>query len=104
MNNYYIYILRCPDTNDIRYVGCTRFPTHRKREHCLHAIKEPKSRLQIWLKGLRDNTKQPIFEIIDTFKAETLAVWERGKEARWIQDYREQGCSLLNVHWNRYKG
>lgn len=104
MNTYYIYVLRCPQTNKIRYVGCTQFPAYRQREHCIYAIKEPKTKLQQWLCGLRSQGQKPVFEIVDSFQANILTAWKRGKEATWIQDCREQGCDLLNVAWNRAKG
>lgn len=103
MSTFYIYILRCPDTSNVRYVGCTQFPTHREREHCIHAITIPKSPLQVWLKELRSTQKMPVFEIVDSFNANGFNIIERGIESNWIQNYKEQGCDLLNVAWNSRK-
>lgn len=91
---HYIYILRCPDTNDVRYVGCTQYPKIRERNHCLHTINEPKTRVQAWLKTLREQGKPPVFEIVES----GYGSWKH--EAEWIAVFNEWGCDLLNVKQN----
>jgi hypothetical protein len=66
MSIHYIYILRCPQTNEIRYVGCTEHPKIRERNHCRHAVSNPNTRVLMWVKSLREQGMRPVFEIIES--------------------------------------
>lgn len=94
MKIYYVYILRCPDTDAVRYVGCTAFPTKREREHCDYAINNPNTKVRMWLRSLREQGKRPVFEIVES------GYGAFRHEAEWIGIYNARGCDLLNVKQN----
>jgi predicted GIY-YIG superfamily endonuclease len=95
MSIHYIYILRCPQTNEIRYVGCTEHPKIRERNHCRHAVSNPNTRVLMWVKSLREQGMRPVFEIIESSERAFQ------HEGDWVRTFRAQGCDLLNVVFNR---
>jgi len=95
MSIHYIYILRCPDTRAVRYVGITTHPAIREKEHCIYAINKPKTKVQCWLIELRQQNKAPIFEVVES--GERMG----GRERMWIYFLHEAGADLLNVHMNK---
>lgn len=95
MKMHYVYVLRCPDTGTVRYVGCTTQPVLRERHHCRHTIYEPKTKAQAWIKQLQEEGKRPVFEIVESGYASFL------HEAEWIRRFKAKGHHLLNVVFNR---
>jgi hypothetical protein len=95
MDRYTVYVLRCPDTNAIRYVGYTDYPERRKRSHCSNRPTKPKTPVQEWTASLIDAGKCAIFEIFadgfpDGFEA-------REVERAQIKKLLSEGYELLNV-------
>lgn len=89
----YIYRLRDPITNKIRYVGKTTSPKRRYYQHCsIQANKNEKSHRSSWLISLLDKNRKPIFEIIDTCLYKN---WEE-IEKYWIDHHKKIGCNLCN--------
>lgn len=100
--NWFIYALRDPRQQAIRYVGVVR---DRKREQGLKAVAERlKEHLQDarrranrpvckWLKRLLDDGFEPILEVIDQGSGDG---WEEA-EIRHIADHRANGHRLLNL-------
>lgn len=89
-----IYVLRCPISKEIRYVGMTRLSlSHRLHLH----IKEKKKGITHktnWVKSLLDKKLIPIIEQIDSSSnLEELCE----KELYWIQYYLERGIKLTNT-------
>lgn len=85
----FVYVLRCPKTKAIRYVGVTKNPKNRLEGHLRERRrKNPKVR---WVQKLLRAGLEPIMEIVE----ETLT-WEEA-EIRWIANLRSGGCDLLNV-------
>jgi hypothetical protein len=66
MKTVYFYVLRCPITNDVKYVGRSVNPSGRYRQH-IHSGKREgvKDRKAAWIKGLLNKNLKPILEIID---------------------------------------
>jgi group I intron endonuclease len=58
----FIYALKCPDTNNVMYVGQTTDVKKRKNQHCSAGDKSNKG---LWVKSLLTQGKKPIFEIIE---------------------------------------
>ena len=86
-----IYLLKCPDTNEVRYVGKTNNPEQRLKAHNNKA-RDLGTYKRNWINKLRDEKKKPIFEIIEEVDIE---VWQE-KEKYWIEYYINLGCKLVN--------
>jgi hypothetical protein len=95
----YIYGLRCPIDNKIRYVGKADDPDRRYGTHVTlrelgagpHAALSPK---QAWIKTLQDKGLRPDMVVLEKVGAET-AVW-RAAERRWIEHLLAEGHPLTN--------
>ena len=86
-----IYVLKCPDTNDVRYVGKTNNPEQRLKAHNNKA-RDLGTYKRNWINKLREQNKKPIFEIIDEVDIE---VWQE-REKYWIEYFISMGCNLVN--------
>lgn len=87
----FIYFLRCPITNAVRYVGCTRDIKWRKKAHCYG--EEP--RTAKWVRELRNqHGLKPMFEVIE----QIIGVKEaQRRESELIREWRTK-ANLLNVY------
>jgi len=73
MTNFLIYCLRCPITNEIRYIGQTKRGIRRSYEHRSRTKHKQKNHLSYWLNSLIEKGLKPIFEILETLdKVEKL--------------------------------
>lgn len=85
----YIYLLKHPDTQEIRYVGKSKHPKRRYSEHIYRKVLEQKkTHLTYWLLSLLNEGKKPIMEIVD----ETDGDWET-LEKLWIKKFSNL-CNL----------
>lgn len=89
----YIYILRDPCDNSIRYCGQCLNPNRRLRKHLSEARKKigRLTHKEAWIKSLGEQS--PILEIIET--CDETIVDER--EIYHIQRLREEGTALTNI-------
>jgi len=87
-----IYVLKCPDTGLVRYVGKTFDIKSRLKEHFNPSLKE-RSRRSSWLKSVLYSGKKPIFEIIDDCDEFN---WSE-KERAYIKLYKSFGANLTNT-------
>lgn len=95
----YIYGLRDPRTQEIRYIGCSIDPYLRLRSHThggnlLFAGIGPKRKA--WIKSLVDGGLRPTVAILDRVRAR----YRFERESYWIQHYQKLGASLLNTITN----
>ena len=84
-NLVYIYALKCPETNIIKYVGKSYIPKRRYIEH-LSKSRNDKCRsipLYGWINELLNNNLKPILEILE--ECETK-IWAE-KEKEWIAKF-----------------
>lgn len=89
----YIYILRDPRTNEIKYVGKTVDPRSRSKKHGLPSqLRGSGVRKVKWILELRSIGLRPIFEIIEECTEEN---WEE-RERYWISYHGGPGV-LVNV-------
>jgi predicted GIY-YIG superfamily endonuclease len=88
----YIYILKCPTTQEVRYVGRSREPKRRYYSH-LNEQKTASYYKKNWIKKLGKQGLKPILEIIKEVPTEEASHWEQ----YFIDFYREQGCNLTNL-------
>lgn len=92
----FVYVLRCPDTNDIRYVGSstnvmTRYTTHLAGggNHRSRGRGNAKDR---WIAAILDAGKFPVLEVVSVLPVLELIDAER-KLVRWCES---RGCKLTN--------
>lgn len=65
-----IYVIKDPDTKEIRYVGKSVHGTKRFYEHVKPYALKANTHKAKWLNKLISNSKFPVFEIIDTAETE----------------------------------
>lgn len=91
MDIIYIYSLKNPITNEIRYIGKTGDLRRRLQNHISHS-KTRNSRISNWLKSLIKENLLPIIEIIEECNKDN---WEE-REIYWIKYYKDSGYNLVN--------
>ena len=92
LKNYYLYILKDPNTYEVRYVGMTRNPKTRLAVHIRSAKYHTCNPKETWIHGLILNGQKPIMEVIETCQ---LGTWEV-RERFWIDFYKQEGYDLTN--------
>lgn len=86
-----IYVLKDPDTDQVRYVGVTFNLKKRIAAHFCPWTKD-KSRKTEWVRELKQNGKRPVLAVIDSCTDDN---WEE-KEKFWIKNYLDAGSDLFN--------
>lgn len=91
----YIYLLKDPITNKIRYIGKTKNLKTRLSSHISYAKnKKRKSRkVSDWILKLSKNNLKPIIEVIEISNDKN---WQK-REIYWIKYYRNLNCDLCNL-------
>jgi hypothetical protein len=87
----YIYALRDPRTDEIRYVGKTIDMDWRLR--CHKMCRAANKHLNSWIKILLNLGLEPKMEII---KETTPEEWAKD-ELLWIKEMKAKGCDLINI-------
>ncbi len=89
-----IYVIKCPDTLNVVYVGVTAYFEGRV---CMHKTsKSTNSPIGRWIKHLKTLNKEPIFETYKKCKYERR--WQ--VEGDVIYSFLKSGTLLLNSHQN----
>lgn len=91
MKETYIYVLKDPITNKIRYVGKSNKPEYRFKNH-INNCRDKNTRKRNWINELRKEKIKPILEIIDIVPVEEWKKYEK----IYIKKYIESGCDLVN--------
>lgn len=92
MKNY-IYILKDPISNEVRYVGKSNNPQNRLKKHLSESnLIESWTPKNKWLLSLRKDNLSPIMEIIDSTYLDNI----NELEVYWIKHYRDLGIDLTN--------
>ena len=93
MRQSFVYALTDPDTNEIRYLGHSMYPSRRHRWHIDQARRNDRATHKArWIGKLLDAKKKPCLSIVDT--ALEGQVGERKRW--WIASLRLQGVLLTN--------
>lgn len=92
-----IYLLKEPTSGAPRYVGQTDNPKIRLNFHVAHARRcrgkaTANCGVVRWILELLDSGLRPVMEVIEDKPVNADAA-----EQRWIKEYRERFCDLLNV-------
>ena len=89
---WYIYVLRDPRNDEVRYVGFTTDVGKRFRVHISEATRGiAKSHKNNWIRSLLNLDLQPVMKVIERGIGEWQSV-----EMYWIRHYRMQGARLTN--------
>lgn len=88
----FIYALRDPRTNQIRYVGKSNNPTVRCKNHMHEGGFHNKAKRQ-WAEELRKQNLRPSIEILEECTSQN---W-KNRETYWIKTLRLEGHALLNI-------
>lgn len=91
MRTIYIYTLKDPESNNIRYVGKTTNPKNRLNAHITRS-KNNKYHSARWVKSLLNKGLKPILEVIEECADDN---WQE-REKFWIKFYNEK-CDLTNT-------
>lgn len=86
----HIYILKNPNTNEVRYVGQTNDIKRRLGRHIQNAknVKD-KRHINNWIRSLND---KPVMTVLETCEYKQ----KDEKEQYWIDYYKNLGCDLCN--------
>lgn len=88
----YIYALKDPNTNFIRYIGKSNNPLRRLNVYHISQAKKKRTHKECWIFSLLKNGKKPILEILEEA---TMNNWSE-KEKYYIKYYYGLGCKLVN--------
>jgi group I intron endonuclease len=91
LNIAYIYVLICPKTGEVRYVGKTVNP---KSRYAGHLSWKGHTHVSRWIHSLINDGLKPILDIVDLCTKENWIERER----YWIAYYRELGRDLTNLN------
>ena len=91
METVYIYTLEHPITEEIRYVGKTRNPKMRFRNHC-NKLHNEKSHKRNWINKLKKEGLKPKMKILDEVLESEWKFWERF----WINQLKQWNFNLVN--------
>jgi len=87
---WFIYVLKDPRTDEVRYVGWTINPKRRFQNHVHEKAPDHKAR---WVQSLLRAGLQPSGEIVET----GLGPGWADRERWWIKYHREHGSRLTNI-------
>jgi hypothetical protein len=86
----YLYALKDPITQEVRYVGQSNQPLRRLAEHLTdHQNNQAKA---AWIEDLRSQNKEPLIEILEEVQGKDTPE----REVWWIAHYQWQGHHLTN--------
>lgn len=88
---WYIYALKDPRTDAIRYVGYSINVPRRVKGHVRDCNREQNYKAR-WIRSLVAKGLEPIVDILETGTGD----WEAA-ERRWIKELRAAGCRLTNI-------
>jgi len=94
----YIYTLKDPVTNEVRYVGKANDPNKRILDHIKECKSSNTSHKISWIKSLLNRNLKPIVEILDEVPSNEWEKWEQ----YWISQMRSWGFNLTNISKGGY--
>ena len=90
IKNVHIYVLKDPETGEVRYVGKTKRSLRVRLDgHLLSKSNDYRSR---WIESLKNKNLSPTIESIELVSDETWAE----RETFWIRHYKKLGAKLTN--------
>lgn len=92
METHFIYVLLCPDTGKVRYVGRTFRPHERILQHKYGYGSAP---VDVWKRTLLAAGKRATFKVIEEVNGGRAAKWQ---EHWWIRYFRRHEQPILNIN------
>lgn len=93
-NTVYIYVLKAPNCDAVRYVGKTKNLKNRLRSHIDYAkFNKKRRKVTDWINSILKQGKSPIIECIEETTDPEWPVRERF----WIKHFRQNGSNLCNL-------
>lgn len=89
----FIYVLKCPKTDVVRYVGKANKPKERYSAHMFSGNRTQSSYKRNWIDSLKREGLKPVLEVI---KEVPIKEWKRW-EKYYVSYYRDKGCRLTNI-------
>lgn len=86
-----IYVLIDPITNEIRYVGKTKYSLHSRL--CKHLLSKERNHRANWIKGLQTRNLKPLIELLEEVEDQNWQFWEK----YWISQFKTWGFNLVNL-------
>ena len=91
---YYIYTLKDPNTNEIKYIGKTKNLKNRlQRHHQNNYLQHWWTHKNIWLNKLIKNNQKAIIEELDIGDENNI----NSLEIYWIAQFKQWGFNLTNI-------
>ena len=87
----FIYALKDPRTNIIRYVGKANDPYVRYGHHLIKC-RDKNTHKRNWINNLKNNNLKPILEILEEVPIDKWKEYEK----MYIKKYLDEGCDLMN--------
>jgi predicted GIY-YIG superfamily endonuclease len=85
-----IYALLCPETHICRYVGYSKNPNKRYKQHCRLSENNGNTKRQNWLREVLLNGQKPVLIILE----DNVTNWDEA-EKRWVKYYRYYSAEML---------
>lgn len=97
MNQAFIYLIMDPLTNDIVYVGQTKwYPQHRFANH---RVGTKETKIGRFILSLKEQGLKPVFEVIEICHKDIADFWE----LHYMFLYQSWGFQLMNTRWPKAK-
>lgn len=90
IKNVHIYVLKDPETGEVRYVGKTKLTLEQRLKQ--HLRRKTKDHKGCWVESLKTKNLIPVMESIERVSDETWVA----REMYWIQYYKELDAKLVN--------
>lgn len=91
MTTTFIYALKDPKTNEIRYIGKANNPYKRYQNH-INKCRDKNTHKRNWINKLKDENLKPILEILEEVPVNNWSDYEK----KYIKKYINEGCNLVN--------
>lgn len=87
----FIYALKDPRTDEIRYIGKANNPDERYHNHLVQC-RDKNTHKRNWINKLKEEGLKPILEVLEEVP---INQW-KDCEKRYIKKYIDEGCDLMN--------
>jgi len=87
----FIYALKDPRTNKIRYIGKANNPNERYSNH-INKCRDKNTHKRNWINNLREEKLRPVLEILEEVPIDKWIEYEK----MYIKKYANEDCELLN--------
>jgi Uri superfamily endonuclease len=93
----FIYILKCPKSNEVIYVGATTQPLSQRLSNHMSDAKKCDYRLYEYI---NEAEIVPMIELVAKYEFNEMSELFN-IEAEWIEKFRQSGCPIKNVLRNK---